>query len=487
MELTSEVSNIEQTESTPLIQTRRPERFHVSSLLSVMYGMVIYLLAIVIMTAFLSSLRENTNYVTADAFNSYTIALYVIAIPCVIGDIVYLRANALAPTDTEMSMASSLHVKGGIVTFGFISILMAFIEIRLWTNEIIFVTGSGMKIIFILVEMIYLINYSSVSVKRWSGLRRFGLMHVMITNFKDITTSIIIKSCDIGFQTSDYRNTSLAVRWKSIEPYLEVCRIQYYFIATAMLAIMWHSIGKEQLLRQVRTKDNNVNYSTWNTSIAVVLGFGVIILTIASIFISSGTDIQNYYYWIRIILNIITLFSVTVLFVVSRRRYGVFQQYTFPFQLDELIIELCLVFLILQEMYSVLSVIVEIWCSNMQYIALTVCDRIFTDAKVVIQSLLIVQSLRFKVTVPTAHWYKSMLLFLSMSNLAWWIITMTELKNDQHIYGIQKQFYGKNAYDLIHGITGPFVVFYYYQSSVCFFEMWMTNNRRIITVKVSTD
>ncbi|XP_033121258.1 uncharacterized protein LOC117120339, partial [Anneissia japonica] len=166
-----------------------------NALFSGLYGMLIYLFAIVLLTAEVAQQME-TKLLTAETYNIYTIVVYIVAIAWIVGDIIYLKVNKLLPVGKEMSMASSLHVKGGIVTFGFTSILMSTIDIWLTTLEtyedILYEIGNGMRIIFFFAEMIYLINFSNVCVTRWSGLRRFGLMHVMVTNFKDMTVNVII-------------------------------------------------------------------------------------------------------------------------------------------------------------------------------------------------------------------------------------------------------------------------------------------------------
>ncbi|XP_033121235.1 proton channel OtopLc-like [Anneissia japonica] len=483
------------TERIPILHntTSHRERFHMSALFSGLYGMLIYLFAIVLLTAGLAQQLE-----TPETFNIYTIVVYIVAIAWIVGDIIYLKVNKLSPVGTEMSMASSLHVKGGIVTFGFTSILMSIIDIWLksqtYEDVLLYEIGLGMRIIFFFAEIIYLINFSNICVTSWSALRRFGLMHVMVTNFKDMTMHVIIDSGGLNEITTSKNstnttNSSLQSMWNVLEPYLDVCRIQYCFIAAATVAIMWNSIGN---VHQVKTKDvvSNGHYSSWNTSIALILGFAVITGTVASLIISSSLEDNSIflsYYYIRVTLNFITLYTVTVLLAVSRRSNLGFRKLLAPFQLDELIIGLCLVFYTLQEMYSSLSLIVAIYCSDVKYEVLTSIDQLLTLVRIVIQTVLIVQSLRLKVSIPIGHWFRSMLLFFSMSNLAWWIIALTELNNNQHIYETQKNLYGRKTYEVIHGITGPFVVFYYYQSSVCFFEMWMTNNLHFVSVKIAHD
>ncbi|XP_033122319.1 proton channel OtopLc-like [Anneissia japonica] len=486
-------SAINHGEITEILLERSPlnrqqgNNFQMSVLLSGLYGMVVYLQSIAFLTMYIINLSNGASYKSDDVFNIYTSVVFTFAIIWMIGDAIYINAKS-SEIAMEKSVVCSVYLKGGLVVFGFTAVLIAVLDMAVFNDDRVYDFTTTLRIIYVVLEMAYLINYSDVCVTQQCAIRRFGLMHIMVANLKDMTMNVIINAGlkdIVPNPTSPFlhpNDTALIKSWRAVRPYLLVCRLQYSFIAAGTVVIMWYVVGKplQNQVKNILTSSKR-RQSSWVSSVGLILGCGSIVGTIIATIISDS-EVDNRscpvditYYNLRLTLNLTTVVSVIFLLIYFPRYYRL-PQFQTAFQLDEAIILLCLFFYVLQEMFGNLSLVSYVVDDRKCYLRSTVLDALLTLLRIVLQTLLIIQSLRLTATGNSTECFRSVLLFLSIVNLAWWIISLTELNNNQHIYRTQKELFGKGTFNVIHGITGPFVVFYHYQSSVCIFEMWSANN-----------
>ncbi|XP_033120107.1 uncharacterized protein LOC117119407 [Anneissia japonica] len=483
---------------TPPMRRQIPlmSSFKLHALLSGIYGMILVLLLVVLLTGnYVYHLdtynngtyhhkKSNENHVSDKSLNVFSIFLSTIGILWMFADTLYRRT--IEPRDNCSIFISSKYFKAGIVVFGFIGSLSYAITIlhtyTCCSSESLYPgTSDAVAIVFVITEIAYIINFSNICVQRTHLFRRFGFMHLIVTGislwlYKNFyITEMKGYSCIANC-------TELGSATKEVKILTDVCNMQYIFISTAILFMMWKNIG--QNVDPVINQNIRRNFSL-HKSCKTGLMFGSIVLsfTIFSMLLTYNFVLQKKfirvdynYATLRILLDASMLTCSIILYIrIKKSDTNISTMSVSSYNSEELILLMLFMTYCFQRVYATLSLIIlkEHDDPNKGILTIEIISDFLSNVVLIMQTLFLLKVLRLRsFTIEKPNLFSQVVLFYFFLNVGFCIIALVDWKFSLNLDTTEKLMF-KTHWDAIKRITGPFVVGYYYQSSACLFEMWL--------------
>ncbi|XP_033121250.1 proton channel OtopLc-like [Anneissia japonica] len=478
-----------------------PYKFEASRILSGMYGLVITLVGIgIINAAVIIPLKTSSKSVSSDSptphpglnaiySNSYLVFLSAIGLLFMLPTFAYDVYLYRIYSTSIIGNTSSNTLKAANRLFGVAAVIYTIMTLVTLLYIIPYnITYEGITCVcFYFAQLIYLERYSQVCFRKCLIYKRFGIMHLLSTN--------IVFWCDIVVYDTkeDYYNPGIYPSFNSsaqddehlILSYLGSARTyvgafaaEYCLIAVCLLRSMWSNVGRTV----IRRNTENISKHTYPIMkslygiIAGVLVLSVIIALLVCVFVK---EFCGYYFEVSVVVyGVVSVCSLICVINTNtfEKREGEGgakpEELTSSVIYDGVLLMFCLSFFILQTMYTTVSFFIGYKTTHMQHgyllfvaIWLYFLFPIFQTVLIIIwQTHSIDRSRRHRLNM-------NLLIFLSISNFALWIGEHYELKLVA-LFRTEAQLYGKYMWYIIHHITGPFLILYFFHSSVCLFEIW---------------
>ncbi|XP_033121248.1 proton channel OtopLc-like isoform X3 [Anneissia japonica] len=380
----------------------------------------------------------------------------------------------------------STYLKVGTLLFGCVTVIFLVISIIRGLQ----CTGNGLAQYYMhlsemcvcLTEIIYLYMYSQVCFQKFTILNRFGTMHLIATNmaycigtflneaFLDYCTKCGLTVCPLCAKIiiTDRGYSIVHEIYSKSSPYLSACLVEYCVIASCLLRITWCNVGHRNQYQHVGIPPQH-SYQIRKSKYGIITGF----LTVVAIF--AFGIVQHYYHkavhniflYIRIGLDTSICACLFVCLWCIDVDADTFFSETISSTQDSVLLLCSMSFLVLQCLYTLAAAIVK-GC------ILLALDTTLCLAMSIMQALFVISKkscLRIYSKPGRMH---NLLLFLTIANLSYWILSHYELKNELDLTKPQEAVYGERAWYAIHHVTGPLIILFFFHSSVCLFEIWTT-------------
>ncbi|XP_033121233.1 proton channel OtopLc-like [Anneissia japonica] len=475
-----------------------PNSFEVSRLLSKFYGIGTILFSVAIYTAVLKGFTgDRKSGLTTPVAYYYMSILFGLSIlfmaATFINEYLLYRRNAAAIEKEIAPQSTNVYLKVGLVMFGIVAILFLLIGFMCYFDVPPKYRDAGesyfdmIGLVFHVLQIAYLLRYSRVCFQQKPVFIRFGVMHMIATN---VTYWLQLVAFDtvIDF-TEDYRNNSffnfspysdgknvstLNKICSKTSGYMTACIIEYSIIAATLLQIIWGNVGQ---VRQPAVEITPVHkHSLKNALYGIATGSVFLVSVIIFGVLSVTLDDERVKHLVLpfSVFRIITFICMLVTVIVCLRSVhrnscnalGAFPPITFSTN-DCTLLLFCLSFFILDDLYSLLAVIVS---KNGN--ALDIFNCVLGLIVFILQSVVIIIGLYDNsVILKRKMLIRQLLMFLFVVNISWWIFSHYELKHEMLFYVIEPSVYTELLWYIINHITTPVVILFAFHSSACIFEI----------------
>ncbi|XP_033121236.1 proton channel OtopLc-like [Anneissia japonica] len=353
---------------------------------------------------------------------------------------------------------------------------------------------SIMFVCFYLAQLIYLDRYSQVCFNNFKIYERFGIMHLLGTNIV-FWFEIVVYDTKEDYYDSHYpedyptcslrddlENNDLLSYISTAKVYVGAFAVEYCLIAVCLLRSMWSNVGRAVTRRNTK----NISKRTYPVmeSLYGIIG-GVLVLSViialgVCMFIKICPLCLYYIQIMSCIYGFICLFSFTGVLNTNILDKGegegcqILEGFSSSVLYDGVLLLFCFSLFILQTMYKTLSAIIQYKITHLNhgYTLLFITFSLYFFSSIS-QTLLIIIWQTHSIDRSRQHRLsKNLLIFLTITNFAMWIGGHYELKLGQFFFKSEADLYGKFMWYIIHHITGPFQILYFFHSSVCLFEIW---------------
>ncbi|XP_033111481.1 proton channel OtopLc-like [Anneissia japonica] len=343
--------------------------------------------------------------------------------------------------------------------------------------------------------MAYIINFSDVYVQRGFIIRRFCCMHVIVVNIKVWLMNVLVGAgADLKMLEVNCSMVTTGEIWLTIGAIAEFCTVQFCFTSASVILIMWNNVGCQTgLPRRDVNSPVGIGYTSCRESTLGLMAGGFVCVVVvfsktlsSSLYADKKQQLVDLYYGTRIPLNIISILTVMILLKTFRTcgRTPITAAIT-SYKLDELVQFFCLILYAFGGMYSVISFYYYYTQKSLtefeeRVFYLNISECILIAIKLFTQTMFIVKGLRaksFELRGPSI--LKQLLLFLTLVNMCFWFIYSIEVGPGiyYYTYTSERLLFGDAIWGFIYKICGPFSTTYYYHSSACIYEMWVTQAR----------
>ncbi|ESO93942.1 hypothetical protein LOTGIDRAFT_153421 [Lottia gigantea] len=516
------LSNIPHYLNKPILE-------YLGMIFSALYGMIMVLLGLVI--------NISRTYTLDSSYNSHLVfslylfitgkAFLVLAMLCLLRttplrtriryflskEIVFSEANSKGldeakdnPLDFK-STAGSFYLRLTAMGFGIGSMIMTGLKLgeflekvnELQTVVIIEGVSSSLHIIFTFIQLYFIFRYSKACFKHNKIVVRFGLSHLAATNIcvwlaETVTSTLELSEVNITTLATNSSGiprlkTNLGDIIESINSYLYPCIIQYSFVCSGILCMMWKNIdGYKTNECHQDYKKSTAKQQQDCSGASRGLFFGVLILVVTVIisivfvvllkgdFISQSTAFRTQYIS-EIIVSIILSVAAILAF---------WNWKTLHFEAKKRI-----------ELEEILLLISLLGVYSFYLFSIVAAHQVKTESSGIVvgaSSILMLEiTLQFVLTLCGMRMCsksndhrrvkpgREILTFLLVSNVALFGIDVAVVQNEE-TNPIQIKFYGNLAWYLIVHISWPFVLSFRVLIVICISNIWKTNLMKKMSV-----
>ncbi|XP_033121237.1 proton channel OtopLc-like [Anneissia japonica] len=335
---------------------------------------------------------------------------------------------------------------------------------------------------FYLAQLIYLDRYSQVRFRKFLIYNRFGIMHLLATDIL-FWFDIVVYDTKEDYQhptIHPFCNSSAQDNQDvgSARTYVGAFAVEYCFIAVCLLSSMWSNIGRTVIRRNTENISKHT-YPIMKSLYGIIGGVLVLSLIIAlgvCVFIRLCPLCGHYFNITVIIYGLLSLCSLICMINTNllEEREGEGgpkpEEFTSSVIYDGVLLMFCLSLFILQTMYTTVSLIIQYKTDGYTTYVIAVCLYFFFPIS---QAVLLRLWQTHTIDRSRRHRFNmNMIIFLTISNFALWIGEHYQQKLGQLFFTTETKVYGIYLWYIIHHITGPFLILYFFHSSVCLFEIW---------------
>ncbi|XP_033121238.1 proton channel OtopLc-like [Anneissia japonica] len=460
---------------------RPTRRFEISSLLSMLYGMSVFLLVMPVLTVMVKQFVAGVQGCASFSIFfgcDYIVTLFIISeihmVTTFIMEFYFRRTQHTEPVTKHMEV--NAYVKLGLYVFAGAAIAVnLLILIKKLTVSKLYHINS---IVFFIMQVIYLQRYSRVCFQKLRILNRFGIIQILVTN---LSHWVLLVSYETYIDYVQEKNGTNITTYDKVFPYLMDCTVEYCLIAAALLGNMWRNIGRTPKLEIIihRAWTQSIRSSIYGIFAGILIVVAVSFIGICLLNISAtggcfkGGHFIPWEVYFRIGLASAVIICVIYCALFLKPTSTSYRNDT-PSGLnqDGVLLLCCVGVRVLQDMFSILAAVV-LFTKHSKYNITLLDSLIFLTATLAQSTLIILGHVKRSVKEERKRTVQNILLFLSITNFSLWTLSHYELKNDKSFYPLERRAYGSLIWYLMHHVTGPVISFYYFHSAACLFELWI--------------
>lgn len=425
-------------------------------------------------------------------------------------------------TASQAHEGTSLYLRLGYLIFTIGNLLLVGLQLKQYHSNKLdpsceqpIIWPLYFHLLFLVVQSFFIFKHSVFYVKRWRGLARLGLMHVIATNMNvwlrylvlEVMESVHLASKKhYGYDThneSDPCSLEHSLYVKA-SPYLFPFVLEFSLISVATLLAMFSILNMpisshtfdsiRQLLHpsaqsapapaavaESPGERPHQELGMLNKShTGVFLGFAVLSGTAVSIVMFFYNDTLEDTRTSVFIYQVsdITLHGIMIAAVVwgACRLYPLSTSYLHVNLLDDALLILSMSGLVLFELFVMISCFASLADSQEgSLLEMGAASAMLNSIQAILQTSFIVAGLQRRSTDPKHREDKpgrGALSFLIITNVSVWIFKMFQVK--QIALLTHQDFYGDTAWNMILNINLPLLLFYRFHSSVCLADIWVS-------------
>ena len=422
----------------------------------------------------------------------------------------------------------SLYLRLGSILFGFGSLLYSGLEIAMFvellfrhsekTNKYDFDSTIGyfsllravLQTIFVLVQMFFIFLNGRLNIHFSKAASRIGIMNLISTNIC-MWMDVLISEINYKITKND-KDTNSNHLWNNIAIYedqknyfsdlfskcrslLYFCTIIYNLISAGILLEMWTNLKNSSTyfkpilvkLHESNKKNDGCNVPK-SHSIGLILGIIftilVVISEISTLILWNYPNLRNFTLSLMISTELMIYIVLTIAVLIGFYQINSLGDRTLKMNLDIGLLALSQIGMLIYAGFIMVASyfqILEQSTNNKDEYELVKQILIFSTsffnfAQSVLQTLLIMMIGNCKKLSENQNNMKmsglpSVLMFLAISNFTIWMILIFEII--EYPEKIQIDYINGNlVWTIIQTSVFPLVIFYRFQSSVCFTEIW---------------